>query len=204
MSAKCKICSESGRLTHRISNQHHRRPSIGSWYWFISGQQIMFSCAVRGTNPLHHYPSISSTNHCMMQRDSKQQQKLQINKPPLSSAPILFPLPAPSSNSSSSSAPCGQPGSRAQPVHRQLTTHLSPLFLALHFFCSLLPVIQPLPSCVWVDETGMCWFFFSAAVGELSFCGRCWPVQHGGVAVPVSLYSSVVLWVGGGGGVVCV
>ena len=132
MSAKCKICSESGRLTHRISNQHHRRPSIGSWYWFISGQQIMFSCAVRGTNPLHHYPSISSTNHCMMQRDSKQQQKLQINKPPLSSAPILFPLPAPSSNSSSSSTPCGQPGSRAQPVHRQLTTHLSLLF-SLHF-----------------------------------------------------------------------
>ena len=56
MSAKCKICSESGGLTHRISNQHHRRPSIGSWYWFISRQQIMLDCAVRGTNPLHHSP----------------------------------------------------------------------------------------------------------------------------------------------------
>ena len=134
----------------------------------------MLGCAVHGTNPLLHSPSISSTNHCMMQRDNKRQQKLQINKPPPSSAPILFPPHAPSSNSSSSSlsTPCGQPGSMAQPVHRWLTTHLSLLFLALHFFCSLPPVIQPLPSCVWVDKTGMCWFFFSAAVGELSFCGR--------------------------------
>ena len=72
-------------------------------------------------------------------------------------------------------------------------------------FSSLTAAVWSLPFYMWTDKTQMCWFLFSAAVGELSFCGHCWPVQHGCVAIPVSLYCVMVLGLGRGGCVcVCV